>query len=119
MKEQKDKWRYGRTWKRERRHDLRDMKRRREHTLVLELPGASRLILELLAQLVQQLCKTGVGSGNHPTMCVVHFCASKFDISRFEKIKIGVRYSPVARMAVTATCRDRAMLTIEGRGGLG
>lgn len=68
-----DKRRYGRTSERERRHDLRDMKRRQEHTLVLELSSASRLILELLAQLVQQLCKTGVGSGNHPTMCVVHF----------------------------------------------
>jgi hypothetical protein len=34
-------------------------------------------------------------------------------------MKIGVRYSPVARMTVTVTCRDRAMLTIQGRGGFG
>lgn len=39
---------------------------------MLEFTGASRLVLELLAQLVQQLCQAGVGSGHHPAMRVVH-----------------------------------------------
>ena len=40
------------------------------HTLVLELAGASRLILKLLTKLVQQLRQAGVGSRNHPAIRV-------------------------------------------------
>lgn len=39
---------------------------------MLEFTGASRLVLEFLAQLVQQLRQAGVGSGHHPAMRVVH-----------------------------------------------
>lgn len=42
------------------------------HTLVLKFTGAARLTLEFLAQLIQQLRQTGVGSGHHPAMSVIH-----------------------------------------------
>lgn len=41
-------------------------------TLMLELSCASRLVFELLAQLVQQLREAAVGGRHHSTMCVVH-----------------------------------------------
>lgn len=42
------------------------------HTLMLEFTGVARLALELLAQLIQQLRQTGVRSGHHPAMSVIH-----------------------------------------------
>lgn len=39
---------------------------------MLKFTGVSRLALKLLAQLIQQLRQTGVGSGHHPAMSVVH-----------------------------------------------
>lgn len=42
------------------------------HTLVLKFAGAAGLTLEFLAQLIQQLRQTGVGSGHHPAMSVIH-----------------------------------------------
>lgn len=47
---------------------------------MLKLTRAARLILELLAQLVQQLRQTGVGSGHHPAMGVVHYDGSMTEI---------------------------------------
>lgn len=41
-------------------------------TLVLKLASTSGLVLEFLAQLLQQLRQTGVWSRHHPTMSVVH-----------------------------------------------
>lgn len=45
------------------------------HTLMLKLASASRLVLKLLAQLIQQLLQAGVGCGDHSAMRVIH-CAS-------------------------------------------
>lgn len=39
---------------------------------MFKLAGAAGLVLEFLAQLLQQLVETGVGSRNHPAMCVIH-----------------------------------------------
>jgi hypothetical protein len=40
--------------------------------LMLKLASTSGLVLEFLAQLLQQLRQTGVWSRHHPTMSVVH-----------------------------------------------
>lgn len=42
------------------------------HTLMLELACASRLILILLAQLIEELGQPRVGSRNHATVRVIH-----------------------------------------------
>lgn len=39
---------------------------------MLEFTRAPGLVLEFLAQLIQQLRQTGVGSGHHPAMRVIH-----------------------------------------------
>lgn len=45
---------------------------RGQPTLVFIFTGVSRLALELLAQLIQQLRQTRVGSGDHPAVSVIH-----------------------------------------------
>lgn len=52
--------------------------RKGKHTLMFELAGASGLVFELLAQLVQQLRQAAVGGWHHSTVCVVHGGQSRF-----------------------------------------
>jgi len=51
---------------------LNQLCKKESRTLVFEFASAPRLILKLLAQLIQQFIQARVWGRNHPAMCVVH-----------------------------------------------
>lgn len=78
---------------------------------MLEFARAPRLTVKFLAQLLQQLRQTRVGSRNHAAMCVIH------DVDRTDRDTVDL--SRTTLLTSNTPPRERPRMEEKGRGRLG